>query len=35
MVGMTDPPGPPMDLLHMFGISASHIVAACNDILKM
>jgi len=27
--------GPPMELLQMFGISASHIVAACNDILKM
>jgi len=27
--------GPPMELLEMFGISASHIVKACNDILKM
>ena len=27
--------GPPAALLEMFGISASHIVKACNDILKM
>merc|ERR1711970_344689 len=27
--------GPPMELLEMFGISASHIVKACNDIQKM
>merc|ERR1712032_1173527 len=27
--------GPPMELLEMFGISASHIVKACYDILKM
>jgi len=27
--------GPPMELLEMFGISASHIVRACNDILKL
>jgi len=27
--------GPPADLLEMFGISASSIVQACNDILKM
>ena len=27
--------GPPAELLEMFGISASHIVRACNDILKM
>jgi len=27
--------GPPAELLEMFGISASHIVKACNDILKM
>ena len=27
--------GPPMELLEMFGISASHIVKACNDIVKM
>merc|ERR1719187_3173220 len=27
--------GPPMELLEMFGISQTHIVKACNDILKM
>jgi len=27
--------GPPMELLEMFGISASHVVRACNDILKL
>merc|ERR1712032_975316 len=27
--------GPPTELLEMFGISASHIVKACYDILKM
>jgi len=27
--------GPPAELLEMFGISASHIVRACNDIMKM
>merc|ERR1712088_245150 len=27
--------GPPMELLEMFGISASHVVKACNDILKI
>ena len=27
--------GPPAELLEMFGISASHIVRACNDIVKM
>lgn len=27
--------GPPTELLEMFGISASAIVAACNDIIKM
>jgi len=27
--------GPPAELLEMFGISASHIVRACNDIIKM
>merc|ERR1712013_968741 len=27
--------GPPAELLEMFGISASHIVSACNDIMKM
>ena len=27
--------GPPAELLEMFGISASHIVRGCNDILKL
>ena len=27
-------PGPPAELLEMFGISASSIVAACNEIIK-
>jgi len=27
--------GPPAELLDMFGISARHVVQACNDILKM
>jgi len=27
--------GSPMELLEMFGISQTHIVKACNDILKM
>ena len=27
--------GPPAELLEMFGISANHIVKACNDIIKM
>lgn len=27
--------GPPAELLEMFGISASHIVRACNDIVKL
>merc|ERR1712202_59782 len=27
--------GPPAELLEMFGISANHIVRACNDIIKM
>merc|ERR1719228_1050433 len=27
--------GPPAELLEMFGISASHIVRACNEIIKM
>jgi len=27
--------GPPAELLEMFGISASHIVKACQDIIKM
>lgn len=27
--------GPPAALLEMFGISATHIVRACNDIAKL
>ena len=27
--------GPPAELLEMFGISANHIVRACNDIQKL
>ena len=27
--------GPPAALLEMFGISATHIVRACNDIVKL
>lgn len=32
---LTKTSGPPAELLEMFGISANHIVRACNDIIKM
>ena len=31
---ISDFPGPPAELLEMFGISASSVVAACNEIIK-
>ena len=29
------PPGPPVDLLEMFGISANNIVTAVNDVINL